>query len=93
LTNIVATLARSCACSAAVRTASRWTALIVPGLPDPAALRALGARRLSAGPTLGLAAAAGTRAAAAALLERGDYRALLEHGLAYPEVNGGFARG
>jgi 2-methylisocitrate lyase-like PEP mutase family enzyme len=61
--------------------------LAVPGLPGLSELRALGVRRLSAGPWLAIAALGAARRACVDLLERGAYERLFEGDLRMPEVN------
>ncbi|RIK91561.1 MAG: isocitrate lyase/phosphoenolpyruvate mutase family protein [Proteobacteria bacterium] len=67
--------------------------LVVPGLAPPAALRALGVRRVSAGSSIAATAYGVARRAARAFLDEGRHDAMLEGALPYGELNALFARG
>ncbi|APR77895.1 Putative carboxyvinyl-carboxyphosphonate phosphorylmutase [Minicystis rosea] len=66
--------------------------MMVPGLAAPETLRALGVRRLSAGPCVLEVAYAAARHATRALLDRGLYDPFLAADLSYLEANALFAR-
>ncbi len=61
--------------------------MLTPGLPPVPKLRELGVRRLSIAARLAELAYSTARANARTLLETGDYGALLDPPLTYPEVN------
>lgn len=61
--------------------------MAVPGLPAASELRALGVRRLSAGPWLAIAALHAARRACVDLLERGAYGGLFDAELGYAALN------
>lgn len=66
--------------------------MLMPGLPSPDRLRALGVQRLSCAARVAEVAYDGARRAARALLDHGDVRALVDVAMTYAEVNALLAR-